>query len=148
MIKNRNILITGGAGFIGSNLFKQLMQQDNNITIIDNFNNYYLGKEERLREIITEFNASQNYNIIRGDLLDKTKKSLFWVAPAQTICNVAQGKIDGFIDMGCSTFGHSAAALILQNAGGEIANYDKTTFDHTTKGGLFLNGKIDSFMLK
>ena len=72
MIKNKNILITGGAGFIGSNLFKQLMQQDNKITIIDNFNNYYLGKEEQLSEITAEFNASQDYNIIKGDLLDKT----------------------------------------------------------------------------
>lgn len=71
MIKNKNILITGGAGFIGSNLFKQLMQQDNNIAIIDNFNKYYLGKEEQLRLITTEFNTSQNYNIIKGDLLDK-----------------------------------------------------------------------------
>lgn len=71
MIKNKNILITGGAGFIGSNLFKQLMQQDNNITIIDNFNKYYLGKEERLREITREFNTTQDYNIIKGDLLNK-----------------------------------------------------------------------------
>lgn len=72
MIKNKNVLITGGGGFIGSNLFQQLMQQDNNITIIDNFNNYYLGKEEQLKKITTEFNASQEYNIIKGDLLDKT----------------------------------------------------------------------------
>jgi nucleoside-diphosphate-sugar epimerase len=72
MIKNRNILITGGGGFIGSNLFKHLMEQDNNITIIDNFNNYYLGKEEQLREITKEFDASLEYNIIKGDLLDKT----------------------------------------------------------------------------
>ena len=72
MIKNKNVLITGGAGFIGSNLFKQLMQHDNNTTIIDNFNNYYLGKEEQLRKITSEFNTSQGYNIIKGDLLDKT----------------------------------------------------------------------------
>ena len=34
-MKNKNILITGGAGFIGSHLAKALVQ-DNRITIVDN----------------------------------------------------------------------------------------------------------------
>ena len=32
-----NILITGGAGFIGSNLALALQKQEHNLTIIDNF---------------------------------------------------------------------------------------------------------------
>jgi UDP-glucuronate decarboxylase len=36
MIKNRNILIAGGNGFIGTNLCLKLLDQNNTITIIDN----------------------------------------------------------------------------------------------------------------
>lgn len=35
------ILITGGAGFIGSNLAKKLMDRGDRVVLIDNFNNYY-----------------------------------------------------------------------------------------------------------
>ncbi len=38
-MENKNILITGGAGFIGSNMVEKLIN-DNNITVIDNLNNH------------------------------------------------------------------------------------------------------------
>ena len=72
MIKNKNILITGGAGFIGTHLFEKLIQEDNYIIIIDNFNDYYLGKEEQLKEITKQFELSKEYNLIKGDLLNKS----------------------------------------------------------------------------
>lgn len=72
MIKNKNILITGGAGFIGTHLFEKLIQEDNYIIIIDNFNDYYHGKEEQLKEITKQFELSKEYNLIKGDLLNKS----------------------------------------------------------------------------
>lgn len=36
-----NIVITGGAGFIGSSLADKLLAQGHNIINIDNFNDYY-----------------------------------------------------------------------------------------------------------
>ena len=38
MIKNKKILITGGAGFIGSQLAKFLLAKGNNVYVIDNLN--------------------------------------------------------------------------------------------------------------
>lgn len=35
------IIVTGGAGFIGSNLVDNLVKQKHQVSIIDNFNNYY-----------------------------------------------------------------------------------------------------------
>ena len=35
---NKNILITGGAGFIGTNLIKQLLKQGHKVTSVDNYN--------------------------------------------------------------------------------------------------------------
>ena len=39
--KKRNILITGGAGFVGYHLAKTLADENHNITIIDNFQRPY-----------------------------------------------------------------------------------------------------------
>ena len=37
MIDNKTVLITGGAGFIGSNLCEVLLQQNNKVICMDNF---------------------------------------------------------------------------------------------------------------
>lgn len=51
-----NILITGGAGFIGSNLAKKLISSENNITILDNLST-------GIRE-----NVPEGINLIVGDI--------------------------------------------------------------------------------
>lgn len=70
MIKNNNILITGGAGFIGSHLFENLLSQDNYIVIIDNFNDLYIGKEKNIEDVTNNYEKSKDYDIIRSDLLN------------------------------------------------------------------------------
>ena len=44
-LKQTKILITGGAGFIGSNLIETLLQMDNEVVCLDNF---ITGKRENL----------------------------------------------------------------------------------------------------
>lgn len=41
MYEKRNILITGGAGFIGSHLVDHLLECGNDITVVDNFDPFY-----------------------------------------------------------------------------------------------------------
>ena len=41
-MNQKNVLVTGGAGFIGSNLVKELLRTGNNVTVIDNFSSGYL----------------------------------------------------------------------------------------------------------
>ncbi|MCJ7445644.1 MAG: NAD-dependent epimerase/dehydratase family protein [Methanotrichaceae archaeon] len=62
MVKNSSILITGGAGFIGSHLTDRLIQ-DNKVTIIDNFSS---GK----REHINHHFSNPDFRLVEGDLLD------------------------------------------------------------------------------
>ena len=90
-MNNKTILVTGGAGFIGSNLIKRLFADTKGTTIvnIDNMNAYYdvSLKDYRLRELETlsgspclggEKEPSQNredlggsYHFVKGDIADK-----------------------------------------------------------------------------
>lgn len=63
MINNKNILVTGGAGFIGSNLVEELLRLGNTVTCLDNF---ATGK----RENIQPFLSNPNFTLIEGDIRD------------------------------------------------------------------------------
>lgn len=63
---SKNILITGGAGFIGSSLCRSLLIRGHNIRIIDNFNPQIHGINESLPDDI-----KQHIELIKGDVRDK-----------------------------------------------------------------------------
>lgn len=56
-----HILVTGGAGFIGSNLCQSLLDNGNRVTCLDNL---ATGKEEN----ITNFHSNTLFNFINGDI--------------------------------------------------------------------------------
>lgn len=73
----KTILVTGSAGFIGSNLVKELLKTNEEISIIgfDSVNDYYdvSIKEYRLVEIekLAESKPKCKYTFIKGNLADK-----------------------------------------------------------------------------
>lgn len=63
------VLITGGAGFIGSTLADKLLSEGNKVVVIDNFNDYY---SPELKEANVEVNENNvNYKLYRGDICDR-----------------------------------------------------------------------------
>ena len=62
-IENARVLVTGGAGFIGSNLVDALLQQDNNVVCLDNF---FTGH----RKNIEPYLANPRFKLIEGDIRD------------------------------------------------------------------------------
>ncbi len=60
VLKNKEILVTGGCGFIGSEIVKHLSLLGANVTIIDNLSS---GKEKYIQDL-------SNVKLITADLLD------------------------------------------------------------------------------
>jgi nucleoside-diphosphate-sugar epimerase len=77
MLKNKIILITGAAGFIGSHLTENLLKYNNFLILIDNFNDYYKGKEEQINETLQNYVEFEDYILIKSDLLDDRTYELF-----------------------------------------------------------------------
>ena len=65
-MKNKKILVTGGAGFIGSNLVKYLIKEGNLVTVLDNFMSGYRSNLDPFPTV----------HIIEGDVRDKTAVEL------------------------------------------------------------------------
>ncbi len=76
-LQNKTVLVTGAAGFIGSNLVMELLKTVHPIHIVglDNMNDYYdvLLKEYRLNEIenLSKQYADSTWTFVKGNLADK-----------------------------------------------------------------------------
>jgi UDP-N-acetylglucosamine/UDP-N-acetylgalactosamine 4-epimerase len=60
-LSNKTILVTGGAGFIGSNLCEALLKKGNKVVCLDNF---ATGKRENLEQLLKD----SNFTLIDGDI--------------------------------------------------------------------------------
>jgi UDP-glucose 4-epimerase len=61
-MRNKKVLVTGGAGFIGSNLVRHLIKEENSVTVLDNFMSGYRGNLDSFPSV----------RIVEGDIRDQT----------------------------------------------------------------------------
>lgn len=64
------VLITGGAGFIGSNLVNRLLAEDHKVIVIDNLNEFY--NPELKKNNIISHQAHKNYKFYNADITDES----------------------------------------------------------------------------
>jgi len=60
-LSNKTILVTGGAGFIGSNLCEALLEKGNKVICLDNFST---GKKENITPLLD----NSDFKLIEGDI--------------------------------------------------------------------------------
>lgn len=95
-LKNKKILVTGAAGFIGANLISKMMRTYSSITLlgIDNLNDYYdvSIKEYRLKELsrIMSEQKDVKWNFIKENIANKeTIMSIFEQFQPDIVVNLA-----------------------------------------------------------
>lgn len=64
MQKSKTILVTGGAGFIGSHLCKRLLEDGNHVICMDNF---FTGSLDNIKELL----KNKNFELIDWDIENK-----------------------------------------------------------------------------
>lgn len=156
------ILVTGGAGFIGSNLIETLLKQDNTVVCLDNFST---GK----RENIEPFLSNPAFTLIEGDIrnLDDCRKALTgveFVLHQAALGSVPRSindpittndvNIGGFVNMlvaardagikrfvyaaSSSTYGdHPALPKVEENIGRPLSPYAVTKYVNELYAGVF-----------
>lgn len=89
-LKDKTVLVTGAAGFIGSNLVKRLYEDVKELTVIgvDNMNDYY---DVRLKEArLQELSKYSSFVFLKGNIADKTFiTDLFEKYTPQVVVNLA-----------------------------------------------------------
>jgi len=63
-----HVLVTGGAGFIGSHLTHRLLGRGDRVTVLDDFNDFY--DPARKRANVAPFLMKPEYELVEGDIRD------------------------------------------------------------------------------
>jgi UDP-glucuronate 4-epimerase len=85
---SQRVLLTGGAGFIGSHLAEALIQQGHQLTIVDNLDDFY--SPARKQRNLDEIRSSGSFEFIAADICDlqKMREVIARVSP-QAIIHLA-----------------------------------------------------------
>lgn len=102
----KNILVTGGAGFIGSHFVRFFLKNHPDFRVVNLDKLTYSGNLENLKDIAGDPKLKRRYEFIKGDIADKKKvESLFKkFKPSYLINFAAETHVDRSIHVGAKEF--------------------------------------------
>lgn len=84
----QTILVTGGAGFIGSHLVERLFKEEHQVICFDNFDNFYNPKIKWVN--LQAMMKKTNFTLVEGDIRDiKCQKKTFEQHQIETVIHLA-----------------------------------------------------------
>ncbi|HWM93218.1 MAG TPA: GDP-mannose 4,6-dehydratase [Thermoanaerobaculia bacterium] len=87
---SKHILVTGGAGFIGSHLTRRLLARGDRVTVLDDFNDFYDPARKRANVApLLDRPDPGDYRIVEGDIRDEVLVNRLF----------AEGKFDGVVHL-------------------------------------------------
>jgi len=75
----KHLLVTGGAGFIGSHLTRRLLGRGDRVTVLDDFNDFYDPAKKRRN--VEPFLAEPAYRLVEGDIRDEALVERLFTQP-------------------------------------------------------------------
>ena len=139
-LANKNILITGGAGFIGSHLCERLLALGANITIIDNFST---GKVVNIKSF------ADTINIVHSDICDykqvnKACKGIHYIFHLAYPYGVdGRGLHQGYVDTGVVGTYNVLRAAVENNVTKVVNISSVSAYGLVTDDGTPLNTSLD-----
>jgi UDP-glucuronate decarboxylase len=123
--KPRKVLVTGGAGFIGTNLIKQLLERGDHVTCLDNLQT---GSFENLIDFILDDKYKNRLNLVQHDIVNPyyfdvdeiynlacaASPPAYQKDPTHTLKTCTNGTLNGL------NAAHRAGAKFLQASTSEI----------------------------
>lgn len=88
----KKVLVTGGAGFIGSHVAQFLLERGDDVVIVDEMNDYYDVhiKETNLRLLQEAYPDGKRLEVYRGDICDEAfMQNLFETEGPDWVCHMA-----------------------------------------------------------
>jgi nucleoside-diphosphate-sugar epimerase len=96
MMNNKNVLITGGAGFIGSNLARKLVDENYTVTILDNL---FRGSYENIEDLIFGDNKFHDIDLVPSSSINEMAKILESTKPTLILHYAAINGTEYFYDI-------------------------------------------------
>jgi nucleoside-diphosphate-sugar epimerase len=128
-----NILVTGGAGYLGSTMVPSLLEEGHKVTVLDNF----MYKQASLNNCCFH----ENFSVIRGDIRQKSTmaplmKRADIIIPLAALVGAPICTLD---PVGATTINHDAINLMLK-----LLSKDQTVLMPTTNS-AYGTGDKDNF---
>lgn len=88
----KKVLVTGGAGFIGSNVAEYLLERGDDVVIVDEMNQYYdvRIKESNIALLRSKYPDSKRLTFYKGDICDtEFMENVFKTEKPKWVCHMA-----------------------------------------------------------